>query len=212
MQNLGSLTRDQTQVSWISCMVRGSFTTGSPGKLGIMHFNLVLMLSFEDSKRVHWRRKMATHSSILAWKIPWTEEPGGLQSIGLRRVGHKWSNLACRLQHTRLPFPSLSPGVCSNLDPLSQWCHPANSSSVAPSPPALSLSQHQSFFFFPASVFSSESALHIRWPKCWSFSISPSSEYSWLISFRIDWFDFLAAQGTVKISSTTIRKHQFFST
>ena len=70
------------------------------------------------------------------------------KSIGLRRVGHKWSNLACRLQHTRLPFPSLSPGVCSNLDPLSQWCHPANSSSVAPSPPALSLSQHQSFFFF----------------------------------------------------------------
>ena len=67
------------------------------------------------------------------------------KSIGLRRVGHKWSNLACRLQRTRLPFPSLSPGVCSNLDPLSQWCHPANSSSVAPSPPALNLSQHRSF-------------------------------------------------------------------
>ena len=49
---------------------------------------------------------------------------------------------------------------------------------------------------FPASVFSSESALHIRWPKyCnFSFSIRPSSEYSGLISFRIDWFDILAAQ------------------
>ena len=49
-------------------------------------------------------------------------------------------------------------------------------------------------------VFSNESALHIRWPKYWSFSliISPSNEYSGLISFRIDWFDLLAAQGTLK--------------
>ena len=54
---------------------------------------------------------------------------------------------------------------------------------------------------FPSSrVFSSESALHIRWPKHWSFSfsISPSNEYSWLISFRIDSFDLLAVQGTLK--------------
>ena len=49
-------------------------------------------------------------------------------------------------------------------------------------------------------VFSSESALHIRWPQYWSFSfsISPSNEYSGLISFRIDWFDLLEAQGTLK--------------
>ena len=54
---------------------------------------------------------------------------------------------------------------------------------------------------FPSiRVFSSESVLHIRWPKYWSFSfsISPSSEYSGLISFRMDWLDFLAAQGTLK--------------
>ena len=54
---------------------------------------------------------------------------------------------------------------------------------------------------FPTSkVFSNESALHIRWPKYWSFSfsISPSNEYSGLISFRIDWFDLLAVQGTLK--------------
>ena len=51
---------------------------------------------------------------------------------------------------------------------------------------------------FPSSrVFSNESALHIRCPKCWSFSISPSNEYSGLISFKIDWFD-LAVQGTLK--------------
>ena len=47
-------------------------------------------------------------------------------------------------------------------------------------------------------VFSNESVLHIRWPKYWSFSISPSSEYSGLISFKIDWFDLLAVQGTLK--------------
>ena len=47
-------------------------------------------------------------------------------------------------------------------------------------------------------VFSSELALYIRWPKYWGFSISPSNEYSGSISFRIDWFDLLAAQGTLK--------------
>ena len=47
-------------------------------------------------------------------------------------------------------------------------------------------------------VFSNESALRIRWPKYWSFSISPFNEYSGLISFRIDWFDLLAVQGTLK--------------
>ena len=62
------------------------------------------------------------------------------------------------------------------------------------SPLALDLSQHQGL--------SNKSALHIRWPKFWSFSftISPSSEYSGLISFRIDWFDLLAVQGTLKDS------------
>ena len=52
---------------------------------------------------------------------------------------------------------------------------------------------------FPSiRVFSSESVLHIRWPKYWSFSFSPSNEYSGLISFRIDWFDLLAVQGPLK--------------
>ena len=52
---------------------------------------------------------------------------------------------------------------------------------------------------FPSlRVFFSESALRIRWPKYWSFSISPSNEYSGLISFRIDWFDLFAVQGTLK--------------
>ena len=62
--------------------------------------------------------------------------------------------------------------------------------------------------FFPSiRVFSNESLLHIRWPKCWSFSfsISPSNEYSELISFRIDWFDHLAVQGTLK---TLLQQHR----
>ena len=62
-------------------------------------------------------------------------------------------------------------------------------------------------------VFSDESALRIRWLKYWSFSfsISPSSEYSGLISFRMDWFDLLAVQGLSRVfSSTTVLKHQFF--
>ena len=52
--------------------------------------------------------------------------------------------------------------------------------------------------FSSITVFSNESALHIRWSEYWSFSISPSNEYSGLISFRIDWFDLLAVQGTLK--------------
>ena len=61
-------------------------------------------------------------------------------------------------------------------------------------------------------VFSSESVLRITWPKYWSFSfsISPSNEYSGLLSFRIDWFDLLAVQGTLKSLNTTVQKHQFF--
>ena len=56
--------------------------------------------------------------------------------------------------------------------------------------------------------FSSELALHIRWSKYWSFSTSPSNEYSGLISFRIDWFDLPTGQGTLKsLLSTTVRKH-----
>ena len=67
---------------------------------------------------------------------------------------------------------------------------------------------------FPSiRVFSNKSVLCIRWPKYWSFSISPSNEYSGLISFRMDWLDLLAVQGTLKsFSNTTVQKHQFFGT
>ena len=94
------------------------------------------------------------------------------------------------LQHSRLPCPSPSPGACSNSCPLSRWCHATISSSVVPFSSCL-----QSF---PASGSFSMNQLFAL--KYWSFrfSISPSNEYSGLISFRIDLFDFLAVQGTLK--------------
>ena len=80
-----------------------------------------------------------------------------------------------------------------------------------PSPPIFNLSQHQDL--------SNESPLHHRWPKYWSFSlsISPSNEYSGLLSFRMDWFDLLAVQGTLKSllqqhsSKSAILQHSAFS-
>ena len=74
------------------------------------------------------------------------------------------------------------------------FCHPLLLTSIFPS----------------IRVISNESSLHISWPKYWSFSfsISPSNEYSGLISFRIEWFDFLAVKGTLRIfPSATIWKH-----
>ena len=85
------------------------------------------------------------------------------------------------LQHARLPWPSPTPRACSDSSPSSRvmpsnhliLCHPLLLPSVFPS----------------VTVFSNESVLWIRWPKYWSFSVSPSNEYLGLISFRIDWFD-----------------------
>ena len=97
------------------------------------------------------------------------------------------------LQHTWLPCPSPTPRACSNSCPSSWWCHPTISSSIIPISSCL-----QSFA--ASEVFSNESVLCIRWPEYWSFSfsISPSNEYSGLISFRIDWLDLFAVQGTLK--------------
>ena len=98
------------------------------------------------------------------------------------------------LQRTRLPCPSPTPRAYSNSCPLSQWMMPSNHLILC----------HPLFLlpsiFVSIRVFSNESVLHNRWPKYWnfSFSISPSKEYSGLISFRMDWFDLLAVQGTLK--------------
>ena len=209
-------------------------------------------------------KKMATYSSTFAWKIPWTEEPGRLHSMGSLesdtteqlyfhfslscigegncnplqcsclenpRDGGAWwavvygvvqsqtrlkrlSNFglkpkSCKagmlfshsvvsnslrhhgLQHTSLPCPLLSPWVCWNSCPLSQRRHPIISFSVAP------------FSFCSQSLPTSGSfpmSQLFRWPKyqSFSFSISSSNAYSGLISFRIDWFDILIVQRTLR--------------
>ena len=86
------------------------------------------------------------------------------------------------LQHARLPCPSPTPETCSNSCPF--LCHFLLLLSIFPS----------------TRVFSSELALCIRWPeyRIFSFSISPSNKYSGLISFRMDWLDLFAVQGTLK--------------
>ena len=110
----------------------------------------------------------------------------------VQSLSRVWHFVPHGLQHTRPPCPSPTPRACSNSCPSSRWCHPTISSCCS----LLLLPS-----IFPSiRIFSSESVLCIRWTKFWSFSfsISPSSEYSGLISFRMDWLDLLAVQGTLK--------------
>ena len=115
---------------------------------------------------------MATHSSTLAWKIPWTEEPGKLQSME--------SQSRTRLK--RLSSMSIESVMLSNHLILCR-----SLLLLPPIPPSI-------------RVFSNESTLRMRWPKYWSFSFSiiPSKEHPGPISFRMDWLDLLEVQGTLK--------------
>ena len=116
------------------------------------------------------------------------------------------------LQHVELPCPSLSPRVCSN-------------SSIELMMPSNHLILCRPLLLLPSTfpsirVFSTESALHIRWPKYWSFSfkISPSNEHLGPVSPRIDWLDPFAVQGTLKSllqhhsSKASILRHSAFFT
>ena len=109
-------------------------------------------------------------------------------------------------QHARLPCPSSTPRACSNSCPSNKWCHPTISFSVIPFSSCL-----QSF---PASrVFSSESVLHIRLPKYWSFSFSnhPSNENSGLISLGLTgWISLQSKELSRVFSNITVQNHQFF--
>ena len=88
--------------------------------------------------------------------------------------------------------PSSTPGVHPNSCPLSQWCHPIISCSVVPFSSAFNLSQHQGLFKWVSCLHQVAKVLDF------SFSISPSNEHPGLISFRMDWLDLLAVQGTLK--------------
>ena len=166
----------------------------------------------------------ATHSSTLAWKIPWREEPGSLQSLGSRRVGHDWVihfhfSLSCIGEGNGNPLQ------CSCLensrDERAWWAAIYGVAQSRTRLKWLSSSSSNTFFelvilsnhlilccpllllpsiFLSIGIFSNESVLCIRYPKFWTFSfnISPFNEYSGLVSFRIDWFDLSAVQGTLK--------------
>ena len=114
-----------------------------------------------------------------------------------------------RLQHARPPCPSPTPGVHPNPCPLGDTIQPSH-----PCHPLLLLPA-----IIPSNrVFSNKSVLRVRWPKHWSFSfsISPSNEHPRLISFRMDWLDLLAVQGTLKSllqhhsSKASILQHSAF--
>ena len=130
----------------------------------------------------------------------------GISSVQFSRSVVSDSLWPLGLQNPRLPSPSPTPGAYPNSCPLSQWCHPTSQTLASPSLHTFSLSQ--------IGVFANESVLCIRWPKNWSFSfsISPSNEYSGLNSFRIDWLDLLEVQGLSRVFwNTTVQKYQFFS-
>ena len=162
------------------------------------------------------KKRMATHSSILAWRIPWTEESGGLQSMGSQRVRHDWmtNTLFSSVQLLSRVQLFVTPWIAEHQASLSI----TNSQSSFRLTSMKSVMQSSHLIFcrpllllppIPPSirVFSNESTLRMRWPKYWSFtfSIIPSKEYPGPISFRMDWLDLLAVQGTLKIREMQIK-------
>ena len=176
---------------------------------------------------------MATHSSVLAWRIPGMAEPGGLPSMGLHRVGRDWHDLAAAafkimiilfivvlvvqllscVRFFATPWTAARQaslaftisGVCSNSHPLSQWCHPAISSSVIPFSSCL--------WSFPASG---------SFLMSWLFSSGDqsigASASALVLPMNIqDWFPLgltslisLQSKGLSRVfSNTTVQKHQF---
>ena len=133
--------------------------------------------------KILWRRKWQPTPVILPGKSHGYRILAG--TVQFSRLVMSDSLRPHEPQHARPPCPSPTPRVHPNPCPLSWWWHPTISSSVVP------FSDLQSF---------PHSALHIRWPKDWSFSfsVSPSNEHPGLISFRMDWLDLLVVQGTLK--------------
>ena len=159
-----------------------------------------------------YKKKQQTVVKVMQWS---------LEILHLSWVNHYWHVVVVivfdflwphGLHHAQLPYPSLSlrvfPSSCPLISGAMQPSHPL----LPSSPFAFNFSQYHSL--------SSESALCIRWAKYWSFRFSktPSSEYSRLISFRIDWFDLLTVQGTLKSllqhhsSKASILRHSTFLT
>ena len=198
MWDLSSLTRDQSCSFCIGRWSRNHWTTREVPKQNFRESFSHLHLGNTrpwDLKLLHLWKISVPHfpqgkrEAFIVTRDCWFQFSHSVLSSSLRPRG---------LQHANLPCPSSAPRDYSNSCPSSWWtfnhlissnhlilCHPLLLRSIFPS----------------IRVFSNESVFCIRWPKYWSFSfsISPSNEYSGLISFRIDWLDLLAIQGTLKI-------------
>ena len=154
---------------------------------------------------------MATHCSVLAWRIPGTGEPGWLLSLGSHRVGHDWSDLAAAAAAAVIkscptlcnPMDCGTPGfpVLHYLPELTQthihWIgeamqpsHPLSPSS----PPVFDLSQHQDLFQWGSSSYQVAKVLELQFQ---SAPVLPMNIFR-VNFFRIDWFDLLEVQGTLK--------------
>ena len=162
--------RSKLELSFIKCKTEGSFLPAPHVHKSILYICISIAA-------------LQIGSSVSSFWIPSDQFSRSVVSDSL------WPHES---QHARPLCLSQTPWVYSNSCPSSRWCHPAISTSVipfssSPIPPNI-------------RVFSNESALHMRWPNYWSFSfsISPFNEHPGLISFRIDWLDFLAVQGTLK--------------
>ena len=155
-----------------------------PATAGLARETQVRSLGWEDPLEEH----MATHSSILSWRIPRTEEPFGSVQFSHSVVSAAPWTAACQASLSITNSQSLLKLMST------EWVTPSNhlilchSLLILPS------------IFLSIRVFPNESVLCMRWPKYWSFSfsISPSNEHPGLISFRMDWLDLLAVQGTLK--------------
>ena len=166
-------------------------------------------------------KEMATHSSVLAWRIPGTGEPGGLPSVGSYRVGHDWSDLVVVVVIT-VVSNSLTPRTAalqaSLSFPISQSLFKLTSIEL------VMPSNHQILCdyclllpsIFPSiRVFSNESVLCIRWPKFGvssSTSVIPMNTQVWSPIGWTGWI-FLQSKGLSRVfSNTAVQKHQLFST
>ena len=154
-------------------------------------------------------KRMATRSNILAWRIPWTEEPGRLQSSSVQfsSVAQSCPTLH-RLQHARPPSPSPTPRAYSNSCPLSWWCHPTILSSVVP------FSSHLQSF--PAS--GSFQMSHFFASDGQSIRISASASallmniQNWFPLGQTGWISLLSKGLSRVFSNSTVQKDQFFGT
>ena len=175
-------------------------------------------LDWEDSLK----EGMATHSGFLAWRIPWTEEPSRLHSIGSQRVGYDWNFSSVQFtrsvvsdslrphesHHARPPCPSPTPGAYPYSCASSQCCHPAISSSVVPfSSCPQSLPASGSFRMSQLFAWGGQST-----GVSASTSVLPMNTQDWSLLGWTGWIS-LQFKGLSRIfSNTTVQKHQFFST